>query len=69
MIKKYEPHVKRNFDFYDEEYTYTSEMKESKNGEYVKYESYNSLLKEHNKLKKKLERYTRRLNILEKTKP
>lgn len=56
MVQRFEPAVKRTFDFYDDEYYYTPQMNESKNGEYVKHEIYDSLLKEHNKLKRKLER-------------
>lgn len=57
MVNRYKPSVKRTFDLYDDEYYYTPKMEESKTGEYVKHETYNSLLKEHNKLKKKLEYY------------
>jgi hypothetical protein len=56
MVKKYNPVVKRSFDLWDDEYSYDAEMQESKKGEFVKLQTYNDLLKEHNKLKKKLGR-------------
>jgi len=65
MVKKYEPTVKRSFDLWDDEYSYSSEMKESRSGGFVTLEAYNSLLKEHNKLKRKFERYEKRLRLIE----
>lgn len=56
MVKKFKPAVKRSFDLWDDEYSYTPEMEESKHGEFVKLQTYNELLKENNKLKKKVGR-------------
>lgn len=55
MIKKYNPTVKRSFNFWDNEYSYSPEMKESRSGKFIKIEIYNNLLKDHNKLQKEFE--------------
>lgn len=65
MVKKYNPVVKKEYDNWDEVTYHYPDMEKTVNGKYVKLETYEQQLKEKHKLQKTIDRYKRRLELLE----